>query len=62
MGRKLQTTIPTILQTLKPQLPNISQLRTKETKLKKRQQRNFDKRHKASDLNPLKEGDNVWER
>ena len=45
---------------MKPQLPNTSQLQTKEKQLKKRQQQNFDQRHKASNLKPLKEGDNVW--
>ena len=41
MGRKLQTTIPTTLHTMKPQLPNTSQLQTKERHIKKGQQKTF---------------------
>ena len=36
MGRKLRTTIPTTLQTMKPQLPNMSQLQNREKKVKKK--------------------------
>ena len=60
MGRKLRTTIPTTLQAMKPQLPNMSQLQNKENKIKKRQQKHFNRRHKATNLKPLRKGDNVW--
>ena len=50
MGRKLRTTIPTTLQTMKPRLPKMSQLQNR--KKKKRQQQNFNRRHKATNLNP----------
>lgn len=59
MGRKLRTTIPTTLQAMKPQLPNSSKLQSRETQIKKRQQQNFDKHHKATDLTPLQKGDSV---
>ena len=59
MGRKLRTTIPTVLQTMKPQLPKMSQLQNRE-KIKKRQQRNFNRRHKATKLKPLSKVDTVW--
>ena len=60
MGRKLRTTIPTTLQTMKPQLPKMSQLQNREKKIKKRQQQNFNRRHKATNLKPLSKGDTVW--
>ena len=60
MGRKLRTTIPATLHTMKPQLPNTSHLRTKERHIKKRQQQNFNQRHKATNLKPLQKGDKVW--
>ena len=59
MGRKLQTTIPPTLNTMKPQLPNTSQLQTKKRLIKKRQQQNFDQRHKATNLKPLQKGETV---
>ena len=45
---------------MKPQLPNSSQLQTREKHIKKRQQQHFDQRHKATDLTPLQKGDSVW--
>ena len=60
MGRKLRTTLPTTLQVMKPQLPKVSRLQTKDKQIKKRQQQNFDQRHKATNLKPLQKGDRVW--
>ena len=60
MGQKLRTTIPTTLQVMKPQLPNNSQLQPRERHIKKRQQHNFDQRHKATNLTPLKMGESEW--
>ena len=45
---------------MQPQLPNSSKLQTKGKQLKKRQQQNFDQRHKATNLKPLHKGDGVW--
>ena len=42
---------------MKPQLPNSSQLQTREKHIKKRQQQHFDQRHKATNLKPLQKGD-----
>ena len=58
MGRKLRTTIPTTLRTMKPRLPKMSQLQNR--KKKKRQQQNFNRWHKATNLKPLSKGDTVW--
>ena len=60
MGRKLRTTLPIAPKQLKPSLPKESVLREKERKLKKRNKRNFDSRHKVKDLQPLQPGDTVW--
>ena len=45
---------------MKPQLPNSSKLQTRETQINKRQQQNYDQRHKATDVKPLQKGDSVW--
>ena len=60
MGRKLRTTLPTAPKQLKPSLPKERVVREKEGKLKKRNKRNFDSRHKVRDLQPLQPGDTVW--
>ena len=60
MGRRLRTTVPVHSSQLIPRLPRASQLREKEEKIRERQQRNFDKRHRASELTPLQSGDCVW--
>ena len=57
MGRKLRTTLPTTLHVMKPQLPKVSRLQTKDKQIKKRQQQNFDQRHKATNLKPLQKGE-----
>ena len=60
MGRKSQTTLPTTPKQLKPSIPKERVVREKERKLKKKNKRNFDNRHKARDLQPLQPGDTVW--
>ena len=59
MGRKLRTTIPVIPVVLQPKLPNHSTLRKKEEEIRKRQQKNFDRRHKAKTLEPLLPGNGM---
>lgn len=60
MGRKLRTTVPTTPQAMKPQLPDAIRLQSKDEKIKKRQKRNFDQRHQATDLKPLQKVERVW--
>jgi len=60
MGRQLCTLVPTMTQLMKPKLPSCRHLRQKEAQIKQRQKRNFDSRHKATDLKHLKKGDAVW--
>ena len=56
MRRKISTTVPTINSQFKPKLPNNQNLRKKKATIKERQKSNFDRRHRARSLSPLKEG------
>ena len=38
----------------------MSQLQNREKKIKKIQQQNFNRQHKATNLKPLSKGDTVW--
>ena len=60
MSRKLRTTIPVISDNLQPKLPNNSELRQKEEKMRQRQKKNFDSRHRAQILDTLLPGETVW--
>ena len=60
MSRKLRTTIPIISASLQPKLPDNSELRQKEGKMRRSQKKNFDSRHKAQTLEPLLPGETVW--
>ena len=60
MGRKLRTTVPVIPKALQPKLPNQKTLREKEREIRRRQQSNFNRRHKAKALEPLLPGEPVW--
>ena len=60
MSRKLRTTIPVISDNLQPKLPNNSELRQKEEKMRQRQKKNFDSRHRAQTLDTLLPGETVW--
>ena len=60
MGRKLRTTLPITLRQLKFSVPKERVVREKERKLKKQNKKNFDRQHKARDLQPLQPGDTVW--
>ena len=57
MGRKLRTTVPVLPKVLQPKLPDQITLREKENEIRRRQQRNFNCRHKAKVLEP---GETVW--
>ena len=63
MGRKLRTTVPVETDQLKPRLPKSYQLKQKETEIRNRQKRNFDRHHRVNrvrSLSPLGEGERVW--
>ena len=60
MNRKLRTTLPILPQDLKPNVPNYSMLQSSEKQQREKQKQNFDSRHVAHTLAPLKEGMTVW--
>ena len=60
MGRKLRTILPITSRQLKPSVPKERVVREKQRKFKKRNKKNFDRRHKVRDLQPLQLGDTVW--
>ena len=60
MGRKLRTTIPIISAAFQPDLPDHNALRRKEGKIRKRQQRNFNRHHRVRSLEPPLPGETVW--
>ena len=60
MGRSLRTTVPVHPEQLNPKLTDTSKLREREENNRRRQKRNFDHRHRATELKPLRSGENVW--
>ena len=59
MGCKLRTTVPVNPKSLQPNYP-IKILYKKEGEIRRRQQSNFNCRHKAKPLEPLLHGKTVW--
>lgn len=60
MGRLLRTTIPTTRAQRKPQIPDLSSVRSRDKRIKNRQKSDFDSHHGARQLQPLQPGDQVW--
>ena len=60
MGRKLRTTLPLLPEKLIPKLPDLSHVRASEIENKKRQTLDYNRRHRATDLNNLEPGETVW--
>ena len=60
MNRKLRTTLPILPMDLKPKVPDYSKLQSSEKSQRNKQKQNFDSRHAAHSLIPLKEGITVW--
>ena len=60
MGRKICTTVPILPSQLEPSWPYLEQSREKDSALKAKQMKNFDKRHSAKSLPDLLQGDTVW--
>ena len=60
MGWELRTTVPVSPELLQPKVPEYSSFASKKKATGDKQKRNFDKRHKARQLNPLAPGDSVW--
>ena len=60
MGRRLRTTLPTILSKLIPQWPELAKLRETEEKIKTKQVVYYNQRHGAKELSSLLPGDRVY--
>ena len=60
MGRRLCTQLPQIPQHLKPTWSYLTQLRKKDKRFKETQKRNFDRHHRAKELQDLPDGQTVW--
>ena len=60
MGRRLQSTLPIVNDELQPRQANNELLRQREIQYKQRQKFNYDKRHRASNLEKLEPNDNVY--
>ena len=60
MSRKLRTTVPMVREQRKPKVIEETFFREKDNSLKERQRDNFDSRHSAKELPPLRLGDRVW--
>jgi len=59
MGRNIRSTVPTFPAKLKPQIPDVEQLRHREENSRLQQQINFNKRHRAAPLSTLSPGTRV---
>ena len=59
-GRKIRTTVPILPSHLEPNWPYLEQFREKDSAVKSKQKKNFDKRHSAKGLPDLFPGDHVW--
>jgi hypothetical protein len=60
MGRRLQSTLAIVSDELKPRQANNELLRQKERDYKQRQKLNYDRRHRATNLEKLEPNDNVY--
>ncbi len=62
MGRRLKTQLPVLPSTLKPRstTSELEKVKVKEELYRTKQEKTFNKRHRARDLTPLKSGDAVW--
>ena len=60
MGRRLQSTLPIVSDELKPRQASNELLRQKERDYKQRQKLNYDRRHRATNLEQLEPNDNVY--
>ena len=59
-GKKIQTTLPVVSQHLVPTLPYLVAVREREERIKKRQKKNYDFRHKVKTILQLEPDCPVW--
>jgi len=60
MGRKFRTIVHSITRFLKQKLPNKTALQKKEDEMRIKQKANYNRWHKARNLEPLLPGETVW--
>ena len=60
MGRVLRSMVPTTRAQRKPQIPDLASVQARDKRIKKKQKKDFDSRHRARELSPLEPGDRVW--
>lgn len=60
MGKKIRITVPILPSHLEPNWPYLEQFREKDSVLKSKQKKNFERRHSVKSLPDLLPGDPVW--
>ena len=60
MGRKIRTCVPVIDNLLKPDWPYLSKFRNKEEAFKRKQKKEYDRRHRTRPLTPIADDTPVW--
>lgn len=60
MGRRLQTTVPKMPDTLQPEWPPHDEVAAKDKANRTKQSQDFNRRHAAHQLRPLADGEDVW--
>ena len=60
MSRRLRSTVPISLKQHMPEKPDMAMVRNRDEEIKEKQKRNFDRRHRSTELPPLSPGDLVW--
>ena len=60
MGRKIRTCVPVIDKLLKPDWPYLSKFRNKEEAFKRKQKKEYDRRHRTRPLTPIADDTPVW--
>ena len=60
MSRKLRSRVPTLSSNLTPYQQDTDQFQKIDTQLRTQQKKNFDTRHRAKELPPMKEDQPVW--
>ena len=60
MGRSLRTCLPQVREQLVPKWPYLSEFRALNLKYKRKQKRDYDKRHRSQDVEDIPSQSKVW--
>lgn len=60
MSRRLRTTLPLVQEQRTPEVVPYKEIAARDSQLKDRQKRNFDRHHRTKELQKLKAGEEVW--